>query len=192
MKKNVLFLIVLILIVIAWQAYRTLKTSEEKYSETSSDSKIISKDSNAPLSLKLITVANHNPSIQKNNDKGHLTDDDQFLAFDKVEEEWVGKVEEILGVDQFSKYLEMKKNNDIEKMQAYKEYHDYLRQKYGDKFSYNISDDQSPKEKQINQRYLKDLLKLIGPIKFKSYTSAKDQLNEQVRRSNKEAILIEF
>jgi uncharacterized protein YgiM (DUF1202 family) len=86
----------------------------------------------------------------------------------------------------------MRDRNEKEKMQAYKEYHNYLRQKYGDKFSYNITDDQSAREKQINQRYLKDLLKLIGPEKFKKYTASKDQFNEEMRRKNKESIQIEF
>jgi hypothetical protein len=67
-----------------------------------------------------------------------------------------------------------------------------LRQKEGDKFSYSISNDQSVREKEINQRFLKDLLNLIGPEKFRLYISVKDQFNEEMRRNNKEAIQIEF
>ena len=120
------------------------------------------------------------------------TADENFEVFDKIEKEWLTKAQAIVGSDKYQAYLGLREQNDKEKLLAYKEYHDYLRQKYGDKFSYNLSEDQSIREKKINQRYLGELLKLIGPEKFTKYTAEKDQFNEEMRRQKKETIQIEF
>ncbi|MBC7538260.1 MAG: hypothetical protein H7281_05530 [Bacteriovorax sp.] len=195
MKKKVLPIIVVIFMSVGWFIYRALHVPTEKVVETDSDSKVITFDSKLPPSLKINTPASSpTPKApeEKKNYRIRETKDEQFEAFDKLDSAWLYKAKEIIGADKYAQYLEMRNRNDREKMQAYKEYHDYLRQKYGDKFSYNITDDQSIREKQINQRYLKDLLKLIGPDKFKKYTAVKDQFNEEMRRSNKESIQIEF
>ncbi len=119
-------------------------------------------------------------------------DEEQFAAFDRMEKAWLVKAQSIIGDTHYRRYLEMRENNDKEKMMAYQEYHNYLRQKFGDKFNYNISEDQSVREKEINQRYLKELLALIGETKFQAYLKARDQINEENRRNNKEFIQIEF
>lgn len=119
-------------------------------------------------------------------------DEEQFEAFERMEKEWLAIAESIIGITHYPRYLEMRENNDKEKMMAYKDYHDHLRQKYGDKFTYNISEDQSVREKEINQRYLKELLTLIGNEKFQSYIKARDRINEENRRKNKTFIQIEF
>ena len=120
------------------------------------------------------------------------TADKNFELFDQLEKKWLTRTTQLIGPELSKQYLEMREENEKEKMMAYKAYHDYLRQKYGDKFSYNISEDQSTREKEINNRYLTELLKLIGPDKFKRYTEMKDQFNEEMRRNNKEALQIEF
>ena len=117
---------------------------------------------------------------------------DKFEAFDEMEKNWLASVQVIVGPEYFPKYLQMRTANEKEKMQAYKEYHDYLRQKYGDKFSYNISEDQSIREKQINQAYLKKLLELIGEKKFQAYINARDLINEENRKKGKQFIQVEF
>ncbi len=119
-------------------------------------------------------------------------DEEQFAAFDRMEKAWLAVAESIIGITHYPRYLEMRDNNEKEKMMAYQEYHDYLRQKFGDKFEYNISEDQSIREKDINQRYLKDLLALIGNEKFQAYVKARDKINEENRRNNKAFIQIEF
>jgi hypothetical protein len=118
--------------------------------------------------------------------------DSNFEIYDQMEKKWLGIASNILGSKNYSQYLEMRDRNDQEKMRAYKEYHDYLRLKYGDKYSYHISDDQSIREKKINEHYLNELLKLVGEDKFKSYLKARDDFNEQNRRQSKEAMMIEF
>lgn len=195
-KKGLTVIAILFVIVIlSWFIYRVLNSSETEEVISDSNPQVHSIDSKIPPSLKIIA-----PEEQKAIEQGAITgnkkvlakDDENFEIFDKMEKNWLQKAETIIGPEKYGLYLEMRERNDKEKMQAYKEYHEYLRQKYGDKFSYNISEDQSVREKQINQRYLKELLGLIGPEKFKLYTAGKDQLNEEMRRSNKEAIQIEF
>lgn len=119
-------------------------------------------------------------------------EEDRFAEYDVMEKKWLSTVEAIVGPAHYPRYLEMREVNEKEKMQAYKEYHDYLRQKYGDKFNYNISEDQSIREKEINKKYLKDLLKLIGEQKFQAYVSARDKINEENRKAKKEFIQVEF
>ena len=150
-----------------------------------------SSDSLTPVSLKVkeqATVQNSDRDPQTIEE----TADKNFELFDKLEKKWLTRTSELIGPEHYKQYLEMREENEKEKMMAYKAYHDYLRQKYGDKFSYNISEDQSIREKEINKQFLNDLLKLIGPEKFKRYTEMKDQFNEEMRRNNKEALQIEF
>ena len=155
-------------------------------------------DSANPPSLKTldsknvqeVKQGNADPSVSANKENSYSNDD--FEVFDKLEKEWNDKVRTIIGPDNYLAYQDMKSRNEKEKMLAYQEYHDYLRKKNGDNFSYNISEDQSVREKNINQHYLKELLKLIGTEKFVKYTSAKDQFNEKMRRDKKASIQIEF
>ncbi|MBY0415876.1 MAG: hypothetical protein K2Q18_17015 [Bdellovibrionales bacterium] len=128
----------------------------------------------------------------KDRAEGEVRDEDDFQVFDQIEKEWLLITKGIIDEDHYGAYLEMREKNEKEKAMAYKEYHDYLKQKYGDKFSYNISEDQSVREKEINQRYLKELLALIGNEKFQQYILARDKINEENRRNNKEFIQIEF
>jgi hypothetical protein len=129
------------------------------------------------------------PKVDKD---GNPSTDDEFKAFDEMEKKWLTEVESLFGSFVFQKYLALRSENEKEKSLAYKEYHDYLRKKFGDKFTYNISEDQSVREKQINQRYLKELLILVGSEKFQKYLKARDMLNEENRKNNKEFIQIEF
>lgn len=117
---------------------------------------------------------------------------DAFNEYDIIEKKWLEIVKNNLGESFYFQYLELKEQNDKEKMIAYQEYHDYLRQKQGDKFEYNISEDQSERERKINQIYLNKLLEVIGPAKFQEYLKSRDQFNEDSRRNNKEFILMEF
>lgn len=134
--------------------------------------------------------------LKKSNIREHSTlnknEEEEFAAFDEMEKKWLSSVKNIVGDKNYAGYLGMREQNEKEKMIAYKEYHDYLRQKYGDKFTYNISEDQSVREKEINQRYLKDLLEMIGKEKFQAYVKARDKINEENRKNNKEFIQIEF
>jgi len=60
--------------------------------------------------------------------------------------------------------------------------------------SYNISEDQSIREKDINTKYTRELLKHIGEEKFKLYLKTRDQFNEDLQRKspNGQALVVEF
>ncbi len=120
--------------------------------------------------------------------------DQNFLEFDKVEAEWLTKMSSLLSENENLFYLDLRTRNDEEKMSAYKEYHEYLRQKHGDNYSYNISEDQTIRERDINTKYAKELLKKIGEQKFKSYLEMKDQFNEKLQKKSPDgnALIIEF
>ena len=141
-----------------------------------------------PATLRKVNGATH----MREHNSLTKEDEDQFVEFDLMETSWLATVESIIGIKDFPRYEEMRDNNEKEKMMAYQEYHDYLRQQFGDKFEYNISEDQSIREKEINQRYLKDLLALIGDAKFQAYIKARDKINEENRRNNKAFLQIEF
>ncbi|MGZ3809732.1 MAG: hypothetical protein ACXVCE_16740 [Bacteriovorax sp.] len=192
MNKKKLAIIAPILIILGWFVYRVIHAPTSKeVAVGDSDSTVTTIDSKIPSSLKTHTNAFPKEKGEVKN-RVHEVPDKNFEEFDKLEKIWLEKAQEIIGADKYAMYLDMRDRNEKEKMQAYKEYHDYLRQKYGDKFSYNISEDQSVREKKINQRYLKELSKLIGEEKFRKYTEARDNYNENMRIQNKEAIQIEF
>jgi hypothetical protein len=186
-------LILVFIVIIAWFVYRAMHAPVAKNEVVIESETKIAADKNIPPSLKINQDAK-TPHAENGEVKSRVyeKEDASFEEFDKMDEAWLVKAKEIVGEDKYALYLDMRKRNDDEKLIAYKEYHNYLRQKYGDKFSYNLSEDQSAREKQINQKYLKELLKLIGPEAFKKYTAEKDQFNEKMRRQNKESIQVEF
>lgn len=122
------------------------------------------------------------------------TEDANFSRYDQIEKAWLSQAQNILGNNDFQFYQDLRNQNDEEKMQAYKEFHDYLRKKHGDNFSYHISEDQSVREKAINTKYTQVLIKRIGEERFKQYLKARDQFNEDLQRKAKDghAIIIEF
>ncbi len=150
-----------------------------------------SKPEDVPVTLK---TGDDTTTPRKVREHSELTKDEeeQFAEYDQMEKTWLEDVKSIIGDKEFGPYLEMREINEKEKMQAYKEYHDYLRKKFGDKFNYNISEDQSVREKEINQKYLKKLLEKIGKEKFQAYLLARDKVNEKNRRQNKLFLQIEF
>ncbi len=188
MNKKRWGIVLVVVIISSWIGYRAVHAPVSRTTVVSESDSTQKTDKNTPSSLKL----NSKNSKEDTKSKEREFTDEDFKEFDQIEKNWLSTVEVIVGEKNYPRYLEMRNRNEQEKMQAYKEYHDYLRQKYGDTFSYNISEDQSIREKQINQRYLKELLELIGPEAFKKYTEAKDQFNENMRRENKESIQMEF
>lgn len=199
MKKILSAIIVLSLIVILIYFFQGNKSKETKEANVNQSQNLI----NTPLSLKStnptplllsptqkdLVKAGSEPKI-----KISETHEDKFDVFEKVEKEWLSKVHELLNEGQYKLYLDMRNRNEAEKALAYQAYHDYLRKKFGNNFKYNISEDQSINEKNINEKYTKELLKLIGEENFKKYLKNKDQFNEELHRNakSKGSMVIEF
>lgn len=153
---------------------------------------------NNPTSMPI-----HNtPSTIKVADKGdegtqnkvYETKDEKFERFDQMEKEWDVVAKNLFGPKEYLEYVDMKERNEKEKMEAYEAYHDYIRKKYGNNFKYNLSEDQSVREKSINDKYLNSLQKLIGDEKYKAYLKRKEDFNRDlIRKSNgQSSIIIEF
>lgn len=144
----------------------------------------------APQTIKVIKDSD----VVKTKEFDTLTESekDQFKIYDEIEKKWLESVRNLLTEKEFLQYENLRKANEKEKMQAYQEYHDYLRQKFGDQFQYNISEDHTVRENKINQSYLKELLRMIGEKKFKNYLKNRDLFNEENRRNQKEFLQIEF
>jgi hypothetical protein len=121
-------------------------------------------------------------------------EDKNFNEYDSNEKAWLSQIDNVLGKEDFTFYLGLRERNEAEKMKAYQEFHDYLRQKNGDNFSYNISEDQSIREKEINTKYTREFLKKIGEEKFGLYLKARDQFNSELQRKSHggQALVIEF
>jgi hypothetical protein len=187
LKKNALIILFLILLIANWAYYKALNRPNRNI--------VLNEENNqTPSSLELKSPSQL-PAVNTNSKLKNMpinSEDQNFEVYDEMEKKWLLKIQTIISADKYARYLELKNQNENEKLKAYKEFHHYLRQKYGDKFSYNISEDQSIREKEINQKYLTELAKLIGPEKFIDYTTAKDELNEEMIRNNKESIQIEF
>ena len=122
------------------------------------------------------------------------TKDDKFEEYDRIENDWLSKAHKLFSDKEFMLYQDMRKRSDQEKEKAYQAYHDYLRSKFGNNFKYNISEDNSILEKKINDRYQKELLKLVGQEKMRRYVSEREKFNEELRRNSqgKSFLIIEF
>lgn len=195
-KIKKIFPALLIFLFISWFSYKFFIAKPKNNKGPTAidweelDASSSSKPEEVPVTLK--RQKDINP-IKKTTEKSfNNNEDDEFLEFDRIEKKWLLIAKDIIGEKDYPAYLEMRENNDKEKMIAYKEYHDYLRQKYGDKFTYNISEDQSIREKKINQKYLKDLMGKIGREKFQLFILARDKINEENRRKNELFMQIEF
>ncbi len=123
---------------------------------------------------------------------GEPESEEMIAEIEAMEKVWLAEVKSIIGSQHFPTYLELKNVNEKEKLEAYNQFHEYMRKKHGDNFSYNISEDQSVQEKKVNQKYLKELLKVIGQEKFAAYLKARDKLNENYRKQNKIFLQVEF
>jgi hypothetical protein len=144
-----------------------------------------------PTSLRVETETSKTNVSSK---KTFEVKDEKFESYDELEKEWLTKPKALMSKDEYENYLQMRANSEKEKMKAYSDYHDYMRKKFGDNFRYNISEDQSVIEKKINEKYLHQLLKLIGEEKFKTFLKSRDDYNEIIRRksSGKNFLIIEF
>jgi hypothetical protein len=188
------FLIVLFL---AWAGYRFFITRDIEKAKREGHSLALDWDQLDATSGNTVkeTPATIKTSAATSSEKvfkASVAQDEQFEAFDKVEGVWLGRVEKIIGPENFPRYTQMRFSNEKEKLKAYQDYHAFLRKKYGDKFTYNISEDQGIQEKKINQKYLKELRALIGDAKFKAYIKARDEINEQSRKEETNHLQIEF
>ncbi len=195
LKKTIPYLLILLLV--GWFSYKffivrkapepqSMKLDWDQLDATSG-----SKPEDVPVTLKTDDQLVKPRKVREHSELSK-NEEEQFAEYDQMEKKWLGNVRAIIGEKDYPSYLEMRETNEKEKMQAYKEYHDYLRKKYGDKFSYNISEDQSVREKEINQRYLKLLLQKIGKEKFQAYINARDKINEENRKAKKLFLQIEF
>ena len=199
LKKSLPYLVVIIFL--GWAIFKFF----------SARTAILAKPATAPLALDWDQVdANTNSKVQEvpetlrqgtakgtaSNSTPHspaaIKSDKSFDMYDQVEQKWLDEGALIIGKKDYAAYLEMRKINEKEKLEAYRAYHESLKKKYGDKFTYNISEDQSPEERRINQSYLRRLLGLIGEEKFKRYLKARDKINEESRKNDKSFLLIEF
>jgi len=197
MKKNAA-IVLLIAAFVGWFAYRFLNRPAMSDKRNKSNLSLEwdqlpneSKGLTEPKSLKNETLE-VKPHKERVYEKITPEKEDRFEIFDQMEKKWLSEVKNILGPKDYAIYLDMREQNEKEKLEAYNQYHDYLRKKHGDQFSYKISEDQSNAEKAINQKYMKDLMKIIGEQKFADYLKARDQINEEFRRKNKLFIQIEF
>lgn len=195
-KKSIPYLLVLLFL--GWASYKFFVERKTRPPEKMTldwdelDANSGMEAANEPASIKKKEEGpNQGRKLVREHSTLSKTEEDQFALYDKIENKWLGEVKAIFK-EHYPVYMQMREGNEKEKMKAYKAYHDYLRQKHGDNFTYNISEDQSIREKKINQDYLKKLLKVVGEEKFKAYIKARDQINEENRRNGNEAIQMEF
>ncbi len=191
-KKSIPF--ILLGIFISWASYKfflekPIKKNEQTLAIDWQELDQSKKGNNQKIPL---TIKSKEEALANEGKTQNVDDQEIYQAYDEIERIWLETIKPVIGDEQYGAYLELREKNEKEKMDAYKAYHEFLRQKYGDKFEYNISEDQSAKEKEINQAYLKKLLTLIGPEKFQIYLKAKDQYNEGTRRSGQAFLPMEF
>lgn len=191
MKKNKIIIVIVALVALAAFLKLTFFKSVNNEEKTVSSDDIKNSLPNVPQTIKPLNQKEDKANKVK---KVYEVKEDKFDVFDRIEKEWLSQVSVLLGEKNYTLYLDMRDRNEKEKLQAYQAFHDYLRSKYGENFKYNISEDQSVNEKRINDKYQKELLKLIGEEKYKTYLKTLDQFNEKTRRESngKNFVLMEF
>jgi len=193
-----------LIIALAFLAYYFSKSNEKTitkqnsnsndFQNTSLNNNSSNKKESLPDSFKSGDDQNKKASNEELKVKVVETHDPKFEEFDRLEALWLKEVQEIFGREEYHYYQTLREVNEKEKMEAYQAFHDYMRSKSGNNFSYKITEDQTIREKKINEKYLNMLEKKVGASKFRQYISRRDALNEKNQRAKngQNVIVIEF
>ncbi|GAB4015028.1 MAG: hypothetical protein Fur0010_13660 [Bdellovibrio sp.] len=121
--------------------------------------------------------------------------------FDQVEKDWDQSMESLflkelaLPQEEFKEYKKLREAYEMDRLEAYHEFHEYMLEKYGEKYTYSPSDDMEKFENKVREQYLEVLRKRIGDDNFKKYIETMDQFNEKLRREQdpyKGVMIIDF
>ncbi|MDD0852089.1 hypothetical protein HBN50_03230 [Halobacteriovorax sp. GB3] len=120
--------------------------------------------------------------------------------FMEVEGRWRAEIEQLfikeleLSEEFVADYYKMREGFEKDSYLAFETYHEQMRLKHGDNYSYNPTEDEEAFQKEIRETYEKKLLEKMGKEKFRKYIQVKDRFNEGLIEGNdrKAALLIEF
>jgi len=121
--------------------------------------------------------------------------------FDQVEKDWDTTMESFflkemaMPPEEFKEYKKLREAYDMDRLEAYQEFHEYMLEKYGEKYTYSPSDDMEKFENKVREQYLDVLRKRIGDDTYKKYLDTLDQFNEKLRREQdpyKGVMVIDF
>lgn len=121
--------------------------------------------------------------------------------FDQVEKDWDSTMESFflkelaMPPEEFKEYKKLREAYDMDRLEAYQEFHEYMLEKYGEKYTYSPSDDMEKFENKVREQYLEVLRKRIGDDAYKKYLDTLDQFNEKLRREQdpyKGVMVIDF
>lgn len=155
---------------------------------TEMESKLLEEDSmEAPIGEEQVTK-----KVESKGDDGsikELSDEDLKKIdeqFEKVEKEWATEVEQLfvgeLGLNSlaFEQYKALREAYDEDKYEAERDFHDFMRKKYGEKYSYNPTETQEIYENRIQEKYESQLKKILGEKSFIRYLEVREKFNQQI------------
>jgi len=114
--------------------------------------------------------------------------------FVKVEKDWKNKMRNMimtdfkLGSEVFKQYEVLREGLERDKMEAFEEFHSYMRDKYGDNYTYNPTEDEDQFSKKLHEDYADRLRKLLGEENYKRYLEEKERENRRLKDEQDPAI----
>jgi hypothetical protein len=177
--KNKKWFILITLLIIAFAIFNFLKinvNSVEPLPKTKNE--------------KLIRILkNMNAENSEFNQK--IEESREFKEIEAREEKWSSELSKIFDKTEMETYFQLQSECEDEKSRDYFEYHRAL---VAENKIIRVSEDKGPRELDINQKYLKKLLKTVGEEKMKKYFSLRTQINEELlkKSAGQESLLIEF
>lgn len=108
--------------------------------------------------------------------------------FENTEEEWAQAikgllVEELsLGEEDHQEYLNIRDQYELEKMRAFRDYHENMVKEHGDEYAYNPSTENEIIGADIHKKYQGRLRELLGEENFARYMEIRDNFNDRIKR----------
>jgi|GEM_PF-5170261 len=114
--------------------------------------------------------------------------DEMTAYFEATEKAWGQRMDDLitgefgLGVDALKKYNVLREGLDRDKMEAFNEYHKYMREKHGDNYSYIPTKDEEQFGKKLRIQYEEKVRDFFGDKNYQRYKEVRQEFNQKLRK----------
>ncbi|MBI2520395.1 MAG: hypothetical protein HYV97_08250 [Bdellovibrio sp.] len=115
-------------------------------------------------------------------------DADKMTAyFEATEKAWNDRMDHFitdelhLPIKVLKEYKVLREGFDRDKMEAFEDFHKYMRDKHGDNYSYNPTKDEEQFANKVKDQYDSKLRQLFGQEHYLEYREVRDQFNKKLK-----------